>query len=178
MKLFDRHAWVGLLACLLLGGAFAHEGHDHGAEMQALTGTFAPRFEARSDLFEVVGVLQGSELVIYLDRASDNEPLRKGEIEIDAGNEQTKASADASGVFRLKAGKLAQPGKHSLTLTITAGDDGDLLTATFEHGTAAHPAATLPPSGINATSLIALLGLLALVLLLVLTWHLRKRKSS
>lgn len=173
MKLFDRRDWACLLVCLLLGSALAHEGHDHGADPQPVAGTVAPRFEVRSDLFEVVGVLQGDELVIYLDRAADNAPLLQGEIEIDAGSLQGKVIADAGGVFRLKAGSLAQPGKHSLTLTVTAGDDVDLLPATFEHGLSPTPAAMASRSGIGVGAVALVLPLLVLGLI----WHLRKRKS-
>lgn len=172
MNLFDRQCWAALLACLLVGSALAHEGHDHGADPQPAAGTVAPRFEARSDLFELVGVLQGDELLLYLDRAADNAPVREGEIEIESASVQGKATADAGGVFRLKAGGLAQPGKHALTLTVTAGEDVDLLTATFEHGATESPVVAVRQGG--ATTAIA--G--GLVLLLVLAWFIRTRKSA
>ncbi len=168
MRQFAKHIRVGLLACLLFGNAVAHEGHDHGADPQPVAGSVAPRFEARSDLFELVGVLQGDEVLLYLDRAADNAPLREGEIDIESAGLHGKATVDAGGVFRLKAGGLAQPGKHALTLTVTAGEEVDLLTATFEHGMTAGPSA---PTRQNNT---LALGVGAVVLLLALVWKLAR----
>jgi F0F1-type ATP synthase assembly protein I len=133
---------LGLFLMLASGHATAHEGHDHGDDPQPVVGTVAPRFEARSDLFEVVGVLQGDDIVLYLDNATNNAPLLEGEIEIESAGLQGKAQADAHGVFRFKAGGLAKPGNHALTLTITANDEVDLLSANFEHSMQAADAST------------------------------------
>lgn len=133
---------LGLFLMLASGHATAHEGHDHGDDPQPVVGTVAPRFEARSDLFEVVGVLQGDDIVLYLDNATNNAALLEGEIEIESTGLQGKAQADAHGVFRFKAEGLAKPGNHALTLTITANDEVDLLSATFEHGMQAAVAST------------------------------------
>lgn len=166
---------VGLLACLTLSTVAAHEGHDHGAAPQPVAGSVAPRFEARSDLFELVGVLQGDEVLLYLDRAANNAPLLTGEIEIESGRLRGKAQADAGGVFRLRAGELSQPGKHALTLTVSADGEVDLLTATLEHGMmASQTAATWRTSPV---ALSAGAALLVLVLALAVGWQLRKQRN-
>ena len=125
---------------LAFSAARAHEGHDHGGhgdEKKAAPAaeTVAPRFEARTDVFELVGVLAGDTLFVYLDRFDSNAPVDKAEIEIESGAFKAKAEALAgsTGTYRFKAGPLAQAGKHALTFSITAGEESDLLTATFEH---------------------------------------------
>ena len=64
-------AIAGLVAALLLTlpvpSTKAHEGHDHGPS-EAVAGQLAPRISARSETFELVGILRGERLVIYLDR--------------------------------------------------------------------------------------------------------------
>lgn len=164
---------VGLLACLTLSTVAAHEGHDHGAAPQPVAGSVAPRFEARSDLFELVGVLQGDEVLLYLDRAANNAPLPAGEIEIESGSLRGKARADAGGVFRLPAGALSQPGKHALTLTVSADGEVDLLTATLEHGMTASQAA--PPQRTSPAAMTAGAALLALAI--AVGWRLRKKRN-
>lgn len=125
--------WSMVLFLLFgFGVAHAHDGHDHGDAPSPVTGGIAPRFEARSDLFELVGVLQGDDVVIYLDRAADNAPVMQAGIEIESGAFKGEAVPGNAGEFRLKAGPLAQPGKHPLTITVSAGDDADLLTATLD----------------------------------------------
>lgn len=163
--------------------AQAHEGHDHGAAAQPVAGSVAPRFEARSELFEVVGILQGEELVLYLDHAGDNSPVLQAEIEIESGTFKGTAATDGSGEFRLAAGALSQPATHALTLTIQTDTEADLLTATFEHATLA----STPAAGSFATLLGKLVlasptayGLAGGLLLLValLTRRLMKRKQA
>ena len=73
------------LAALLFATATpAHEGHDHGAPEAAAT-DWAPRATARSHDFDLVAVLAGTELVLWLDRARDNAPLAEAVIEVESG---------------------------------------------------------------------------------------------
>ena len=55
--------------------AFAEEGHDHGNEAAVEQGAASPRFEAHSDLFELVGIAENGQLTVYLDRYAPNEPV-------------------------------------------------------------------------------------------------------
>jgi hypothetical protein len=45
----------------------------------------APRFEAQTELFEVVGRLQGGELSLLIDRFETNEPVLKAMVEVASG---------------------------------------------------------------------------------------------
>ena len=67
------------LAAVLIGHslpAIAGDGHDHGDAAPAATGTALPRFAAVSETFELVGVLDGKQVTLYLDRFADNAPVR------------------------------------------------------------------------------------------------------
>ncbi len=94
----------------------------------------SPRFEAKSDLFELVGTLTGGELSILMDRFDTNEPVLKAQVEIESGGLKAVAkfhddigdySVDDPAMLK----KLLTPGEHPLVITILAGKDSDLLDA-------------------------------------------------
>lgn len=113
---------------------FAHEGHDHGAAAKSADIRVKPRFELRSEDLELVGVLVGKDLIIYLDRASDNAPIPEAQIEIDGSGIKGVASEMADGVYQLSAPSLTQAGKYPLTITVQAGEIADLFSASLEIG--------------------------------------------
>jgi hypothetical protein len=78
----------------------AHEGHDHGAAAKPADVRLAPRFEVRSEDVEIVGVLADKSLLIYVDRASDNVPVRGAQIEVDGSGIKGVASEMADGVYQ------------------------------------------------------------------------------
>lgn len=112
--------------------AFAHGDEDHGAAAPAAQAHASPRFALRGDAIEVVGVLHGDELELYVDGLADNAPLAKAKIEIEGLGQAPVLTTDDDGHAHLPAGALAQPGKHALTLTISAGELSDLFAATLE----------------------------------------------
>ena len=65
--------------------ALAGEGHDHGETPVAASGSALPRFAATSDLFELVGVLNGKKLALYLDRTENNSPVKDARLELEIG---------------------------------------------------------------------------------------------
>lgn len=121
---------AALAALLLAAPAPAHEGHDHGAP-EAAAPDWAPRASARSRDFDLVAVLAGTELVLWLDRARDNAPLVEATIEAESGPWKGVATPAADGSLRLPAGPLATPGRHELIFTVQAGEAMDLLPATL-----------------------------------------------
>lgn len=135
--LFPSQAWRRLALILALGlaaPAMAGPGHDGGHEPDevplASTGPAQPRFEAHSDLFEVVGALNRGELALTLDRYATNEPVADAQIELESGNYKAIGEARAEpGMYRFESVPFATPGTYPITLTITAGDDVDLLAA-------------------------------------------------
>ncbi|MDK2123247.1 hypothetical protein [Parachitinimonas caeni] len=123
-----------LIGLLVLPGstASAHGGEDHGDTVtrQTVTPGIAPRAEAKSELFELLTELNGSQLTLYLDRFADNQPVQGARIEVESGTFKAVATA-VDDHYRLMAGPLAKPGKHPLIFTITAGNDADLLETTL-----------------------------------------------
>ncbi len=136
-------AWIAaILSALsfLSSQVIAHEGHDHGATAKPADVRLAPRFEVRSEDVEIVGVLADRNLLLYLDRASDNAPIQGAQIEVEGPGIKGVATAMGDGVYQLPAAALAPAGKYPLMLTIQAGEIVDLLAATLEVGEV--PAAT------------------------------------
>ena len=126
-----RHILWALAATLVLVSfapdARAHEGHDHGAQAPAAPATVAPRGEARSDRFELVGVAQGRTLAIYLDDYRTNAPVDNAEIEVETPAGPAQAKALGSGVYQLDAPVLERGGRVELIVTVNAGGDPDIL---------------------------------------------------
>jgi hypothetical protein len=163
--------WWFLVAAAI-GPGFAHEGHDHGDAPQPVVGSIAPRFEARGEVFEVVGVLRGEEFHVYLDHAKTNAPFVEATIELESAGYKaapTTTRAGTGGEFRLPAGSLARPGQYALTLTIDAGGEADLLTANFTHaavvaGAAPAGTSTAPVAGTGIPfKTLAIVGAILLV---------------
>ena len=117
-----------ILIATLLFPAWAGPGHDHGDAPAVAAGASTPRFTAHSDLFEVVGVLLTDELSITLDRYATNEPVLKAKVELESGSFKAIAEFHADhGDFSVPAAAFKKPGTYAIVLTVTAGDQTDLL---------------------------------------------------
>ncbi len=124
------HRFLALLMVFWLAVplALAHEGHDHGAPPTPVSTTIAPRIDASSDVFELIGVLRGSKLTLFIDRFVTNEPVTEAEVEVETPTGALKATRNPDGTFALDAG-WARPGEtHDLIVTVTAGAEIDVLT--------------------------------------------------
>jgi biotin carboxyl carrier protein len=124
--------WAALAALLVAPAALAHEGEDHGAPQAQIQQPLAPRVEATSPDFELLAVLEGDELTLYLDRYATNEPVPEAKIEVESGANRGVAKAAGPGVYTLSAPWLSAPGKQDLVFTIEAGETSDLLAASLE----------------------------------------------
>lgn len=171
---------LGLLLLLVASLGHAHGDEDHAHEDNKETPhpvavtSVAPRFEARSDLFELVGVLHDEELVLYLDQAANNQSIVSATIEVESGAFKAQAMP-AKGEFRFAAGALAQPGKHALTITVQTDSDIDLLAAQFE----VPSASSMPVSEVVAGAFSPLLyGLIAVIALLVVALLWRGKRET
>jgi hypothetical protein len=109
--------------------ASAHEGHDHGEQPPVSAGAL-PRGEADSDAFEIVAIVRGENLEIYLDRFATNEPVTGATLEVESPDGPVRASAGADGTYRVAAPWLAKNGRTDLMFTVTAGDTTDILPLT------------------------------------------------
>jgi membrane fusion protein, heavy metal efflux system len=124
------HRLLALLMVVWLAApaALAHDGHDHGAPPTPVSTTIAPRIDASSDVFELIGVLRGGKLTLFVDRFITNEPVTDAEVEVETPAGTLKAARNPDGTFAVDAG-WAKPGEtHDLIVTVTAGADVDVLT--------------------------------------------------
>jgi len=126
MNLLNKYSqWASklLIALFLTIASATYAGPGHGEEKPTTAQTQSlPRFYAESDLYEAVGVINGKEITLYLDRYSSNELVKgaKVEIELEGYGEY---------LFRLKNKIKDQP----TAITITINDDvTDILAATID----------------------------------------------
>lgn len=106
--------------------AFAAGDHDHGPAAPA-AGDASPRFEAYSDLFELVGVVEKGQLTVHLDRYATNEPIAGAKIEFESGADKGVAAPQPDGTYAIKLAGLDKPGQRAFSFTVAAGSDTDLL---------------------------------------------------
>ena len=160
---------LALAASLALGSAAAHEGHDD-APPSGVAANSAPRINAQSDLFELVGIVEHGAMTLYLDRYADNTPVKNAGIEVDSGKEKGMATANADGTYTFKSALFNKPVASSFTFTVTAGADSDLLAGDLVVPHAAVPKreatfALAPVAWIAAALAVFVLALSALVVL-------------
>lgn len=120
---------AAVLAAAMAGvtPAQAGEGHDHG-EAPTNTGAAAlPRFAAASELFELVGVLNGKQLTLYLDHAASNAPVKDGKLELEIGGVKLQPSSHGVGEFELTLDEAPKVGVTTITATVVSADETDLL---------------------------------------------------
>jgi hypothetical protein len=117
------------LALALPLPAHAGPGHDHGESAPAVSGTALPRFAAESELFELVGVLNGRRLALYLDRSADNTPVLGAKIEIEIAGAKFVAQkhSEQADAYEVLLPADPKPELLPVTATVTAGADIDLL---------------------------------------------------
>lgn len=170
---------IPLLAVLHLAApALAHEGHVHADEAPAPVPaqSLAPRAEANSPDFQLVATLKGEQLVVWLDRHANNEPVTAAKLELESGAYKAAAQLANDGSFVLAAGPLARPGTHPLVFFVEAGDAQDLLNLSLE--VPAAPPSAAPKSaapvvgGWSRATWVAIAALAALVLVAV--WAARR----
>ena len=66
----------------------------------------APRFTLDSELFELVGVVNGHTLALYLDRADDNRPVPGAQLELELAGQRLPVTPVGDGEYRAE---LAAP---------------------------------------------------------------------
>jgi cobalt-zinc-cadmium efflux system membrane fusion protein len=122
-----RAAAAALALCAAFGLAHAGEGHDHGDTATAAAGAASPRLGAHSDLFELVGIVEGGRMTIYLDRYASNEPVTGAKVEFESGAAKGIAAPQPDGTYLIQMDALGKPGEMPFSFTVTAGADTDLL---------------------------------------------------
>jgi hypothetical protein len=130
------------LLVLLLGQAplpaQAHDGHDNAPA--AAPAQAAPRFTLDSELFELVGVVNGHTLALYLDRADDNRPVPGAQLELELAGQRLAVTPVGDGEYRAELAAPLTEGSLPVTATVVAGDDSDLLAGALDwHAPTAAP---------------------------------------
>lgn len=129
MKIFRSLAAIGFAALFALTGTqvFAGDGHDHGETTASETGAVLPRFSAVSESFELVGVVNGKQVTVYLDRFADNSPVKDAQIELDLGGVKLPLKQHAEGEYEADLPEALKPGVIPVVATVIVGQDTDLL---------------------------------------------------
>ncbi|MEI7465226.1 MAG: hypothetical protein WCJ87_07770 [Burkholderiales bacterium] len=167
--------WFAVGALLCMTPAWAGEEHDHGDAPAAATGTASPRFTAVSEAFELVGVLNGKQLTLYLDRYADNSPVPGAQLELEIGGVKVPVEPDAMGAYQATLTEVPKPGVTPVTATVIADADTDLLAGELDlheeaHADEAgfeHPWQNVTPWAVGALLVIA-----------VLAWRVRRVQSA
>lgn len=120
------------------GWARAGEGHDHGDTDPLASGPALPRFAAVSEAFELVGVLNGKQITLYLDRAADNAPVTEAQIELEIGGAKLSAEKHGTDEFEVVLADPPKPGVLPITATVTVGNEVDLLAGELDVHEVAH----------------------------------------
>jgi hypothetical protein len=132
-------------------GAHGPNGEHLDGPAQTSSGASgAPRFETKSEAFEMVGRLQGGELSIFVNRFETNEPVLDATVELEAGNVKAKALFHSDlGDYAVDDAAfieaISRPGQHPLVIMVVAGADADLLEATLTVPAVAAPLAEEHP---------------------------------
>lgn len=108
--------------------------HLDGPTVAANPGASRPRFEAKSEAFELVATLGGGEFSMLIDRFATNEPVLKAQVEIESGGLKAKAPfhediGDYAVADEAMLKLLSKPGDHAIVITVIDGNESDLLDA-------------------------------------------------
>jgi len=143
-----HNARVAALCCvagifLSLSTPFAHEGHeDDDATRSALASSTHPRVTAHSELYELVGIVRGERLSIYLDRFATNEPVADAKVKVAIGDiEPIDAEPVDNGIYTISLPRLARAGSVEVVFSVTANSGDDLLVGSLTLPFDAEPSA-------------------------------------
>ena len=165
-----------VLAFPAWAGGDASDGHSHAGSAPApvpVTAS-APRAVAATEDFEVVAILDGKHLVVYVDRFASNEPVAKAKVEVEGAGLKGLAKEATPGTYVMDLAAALAPAKHALTISIEAGDTADLLSATLDTSQPVVAAADAHGWTRRTVWIVAALLLLAAGALLVI----RRRKAG
>lgn len=114
--------------CFASLSSHAHNGEDHGVTPTVIGKSLEPRFEARGNTAEVTGILSDQQLWLFASRYDTNAPLNALRVEVEGAEETVQAVEKIPGAYLANVKRLAQPGRHAVTLTLQGAGVEDLLT--------------------------------------------------
>lgn len=164
-------------------GAHGPNGEHLDAAPTAGATSSAPRIEAKSENYELVGRLQGGEFSMFINRFATNEPVDQAKVEVELG--QLKAPApyhsdqgDYAVADEKFLAELGKKGAHALVITILDGQESDLLDGTLEVGATQATAKTAHAHGDENALLFSALAIAALAAVGGLGWLLGRGSNS
>jgi RND family efflux transporter MFP subunit len=128
-----HNARIAALCCVVgivlsLSAPFAHEGHDDDATSSALASSTYPRVAAHSELYELVGIVRGERLSIYINHFATNESVSGAKIRVAiADAEPVDAEPTENGIYTISFPRLARTGSVEIVFSVTATSGDDLL---------------------------------------------------
>jgi hypothetical protein len=135
---------IAAAALVMPAAAAAGPGHDHGGEAgPAITHSALPRFAAVSEAFELVGIIDGRRIALYLDRFADNSPVKDGKVELELGGTKLAVTSRGEGQFEAELAQELVPGTYPVTAVVVSDRESDLLAGNLDmHGN--EPLASAP----------------------------------
>ena len=127
MPAFGHHTFLAFCPFVLLTAAASAQCDPSGIDTPYGTETF-----------ELVGVLSGKQITLYLDRFADNSPVRGAQIELEIGGTKLKAVKQGDDAYEVVLAEAPKPGVLPVTATVTAGNEADLLAGELDIHEAAH----------------------------------------
>lgn len=166
--------------------AFAHGGEDHSHDEAPASRALVsgqPRVEAATETFEIVGQTGGDGLVLLVDRYDTNEPVLNGAVEVELNGIRAQAAYRPDYGDYLVQDKalmkaLSAAGRHPLVLTVTAGNDMDLLEATMVVADDGHARAADGKGPIVSLGTAAIAGIVLTLILAAIAVALARRPST
>ena len=177
-------ALIACAPCMVAAAPGAHGPSGEHLDTPGVAATQAtlPRLEAKSESFELVGTLQGSELSILVDRYDTNEPVLGAALEVESGGIKAVAKArpdhgDYATQDANLVALLSKPGEHALVFTLVAGKESDLLDGTLITPPAAAGDHDHGASGSSVQRAAWLAAPLVAAALGVIAWRRRRHRS-
>ena len=177
MNLFKRLRTLGVVTLLAMTTltAWAGKGHDHGEAPVSAAGLAQPRFSAVSENFELVGVVNGKQISLYLDRTSDNSPVKDAKIELELGGVKVDVKPHGEGEFEAMLAQELKPGEIAVSATVFAGKETDLLAGDLDIHKDTH---TDEATSSQAWKLYGLWALGVLSALALMVWGWRRVRAN
>lgn len=142
---------VALASLLSVAPLAAHEGHDHGAPPAPVATAGSPRVALHSDAYELVGILRGDRLTLFLDSYAGNAPVTDAGLVVTIGTgADVAATPTPEGTYVVASDRLVGAGSLELVFAITHPGGDDLLIGTLERPAA--PAAGAPAASGHASA--------------------------
>lgn len=129
---------------LVVAPAAAHEGDEKPTTSQTAQAT-APRLSAMSEKHEMVALVDGNELVIWINEFATSAPVTTATVDVTIDGKTARAEPQPDGTYHVPAGPLAghetadhgagpEPlDQHVVLVSVTSPAGQDILTGALSH---------------------------------------------